>query len=300
MATSDLSKLSIEERSNVEERKLTILKDYHQYMEDHPELRQALNDFVCAVLTNKPKNIYKFARFWFAMSLPPLDTLSTAGSKAKTPGPQEVQTLEHIKRVATHRLLARIYASIDINQDTVCTKAEFVESPFYHVWPEVIWERMDANDNGQVTPAEFFAFMRSVEADEGKAKFHETVCDFVFEANLNIMDLLPPADGLKQRVKECDPVKLQEYLFTAAIHHGEEEGRDFIHRKEMQYSRIGQLMLPFWAQLDADENGKITLAEWNTFFTQAAESALGQEMAAAGESLVVDLFIDGGYDIADV
>merc|ERR1711907_856148 len=110
-AGMDLEKLSIEERSNVEERKLTILKNYQQYMGDHPELRQVLNDFTCAVLTDKPKNIYKFARYWFSMSLPPLDPMSTAGSKAKTPGPQEAesQTLDHIRRVSTYRLLARVY-----------------------------------------------------------------------------------------------------------------------------------------------------------------------------------------------
>merc|ERR1712054_212646 len=96
IAGMDLEKLSIEERSNVEERKLTILRDYHQYMGDHPELRQVLNDFTCAVLTDKPKNIYKFARYWFSMSLPPLDPMSTAGSKAKTPAPEaEEQTLDH-------------------------------------------------------------------------------------------------------------------------------------------------------------------------------------------------------------
>lgn len=233
------------------------------------------------------------------MSLPPLDPMSTAGSKAKTPAPVEEQTLDHIKRVATHRLLARIYATIDVNQDTICTKSEFEASPFYHVWPEVIWDRMDTDSNGQVTPAEFFAFMRSVEADEGKAKFHETVCNFVLEAELNIMDLLPSAEGMKEKVKALEPDKLRDYLFKAAIHQGNQD-RDFIYRKEMQHSRIGQLLLPFWAQLDADENGKVSHSEWCAFFKKASDSALGKEMSEAGESLLVDLFMDGGYDIQDV
>jgi len=68
----------------------------------------------------------------------------------------------------------------------------------------------------------------------------------------------------------------------------------------MQHSRIGQLMLPFWSQLDADENGKITNKEWDDFFEKANSSELGQDMLAKGESLLVDLFVDGGYDINDV
>lgn len=286
----------------MEERKLKILADYKQYMEDKPELRQVLNDFTCAVLTSKPKNIYKFARFWFSMSLPPLDAVSTAGSMAnkdKALQP-EVQTMAHIKRVATHRLLARIYATIDANQDTLCTKDEFLNSPFAKMWPAVVWDRMDVDSNGTVTPTEFFAFMRTVEADEGKAKFHETVAKFIEEGDINIMDLLPPADELKDKIKAVDKEKLQEYLFKAAIHTGAGEERDFIYRKEMQYSRIGQIVLPFWADLDADENGKVTLTEWKGFFQKAEESALGKELASSGESLIVDLFIDGGYDIADV
>jgi len=284
---------------------LTILSDYQKYMEDHPELRQVLNDFICAVLTEKPKNVYKFARYWFSLSLPPLDALSTAGSKAKTPAPDAdappEHTLESIMRIAPHRLLSRMYATIDSNSDKMCTKKEFQCSPLYDVWPEVIWDRMDADANGCVSPVEFFAFMRTVEADEGKAKFHETVANFVYEADIHVMDLLPASDGMKEKVKAIDEAKLREYLFKAAIHQGSgEQERNFVYRKEMQHSKIGQLLLPHWGQLDADENGKVSQSEWNDFFDKVSASELGKEMAADGESLIVDLFIDGGYDVNDL
>lgn len=224
---------------------LTILSDYQTYMQDHPELRQVLNDFICAVLTEKPKNVYKFARYWFSLSLPPLDAVSTAGSKAKTPAPDAdavpEQTLEHIMRIAPHRLLSRIYATIDSNADARCSKKEFECSPLYGVWPENIWSRMDTDTDGTVSPIEFFAFMRTVEADEGKAKFHETVANFVWEADIHVMDLLPPSDGIKEKLKAVDEAKLRDYLFKAAIHQGSgEQERDFVYRKEMQHSKIGR------------------------------------------------------------
>lgn len=302
---NDLSQLSIEERSNVEERKLTILQDYQQYMEDHPELRQVLNDFICAVLTEKPKNMYKFARYWFSLSLPPLDAISTAGSNKPqiSKGDELKQTLEDVKRIATRRLLARVYSSIDTNADEKVTKTEFEQSKLYAVWPPELWVRMDTDANGGVTPTEFFAFMRMIEADEGKANFHNTVADFVHTAGLNVMDMLPPPDSgtIMAKVKALDKTKVRDYLFKAAVHQGSgEKQREFIWKKEMQFSAIGQLMLPFWSAMDADENGKISLKEWHDFFEKIEASALGQEMAEDGESLLVDMFIDGGYDVNDV
>ena len=71
-----MESLNMEERSNLEERKHEIQKEYKAYMVEHPELRQALNDFLTASLAERPDNIYKFARYWFSTSLPPLRPLT--------------------------------------------------------------------------------------------------------------------------------------------------------------------------------------------------------------------------------
>ena len=71
-----MKELNMEERSNLEERKHEIQKEYKAYMVEHPELRQALNDFLTASLAERPDNIYKFARYWFSTSLPPLRPLT--------------------------------------------------------------------------------------------------------------------------------------------------------------------------------------------------------------------------------
>merc|ERR1711988_292217 len=301
MAPTDLSHLSIEERSNVEERKLTILADYARYMEDHPEVRQVLNDFICACMTEKPKNVYKFARYWFKHSLPPLDALSTAGSPPKTAAPEpepepepapepEEQTLEKIKRIAPRRLLARIYSTIDSNSGQNITKKEFQFSPLWGVWPEEVWERMDADHSGGVTPVEFFAFMASVEADEGKEKFAETVANFVWEADIHVMDLLPPAEGVREKVEVVQEKKLRQYLFKEAIHQGSgEKDREYITKAEMQYSKIGQMCLPYWKYLDASNDGQVSITEWNAFFDK-----LQSEM---NSRLSVEMFLEGGYDL---
>ena len=51
------------------------------YSSQHQSPLQVLNDFICAVMTEKPKNIFKFARYWFSMSLPPLDVVASTDAK---------------------------------------------------------------------------------------------------------------------------------------------------------------------------------------------------------------------------
>merc|ERR1712195_167490 len=81
-----MESLNMEERSNLEERKHEIQKEYKAYMVEHPELRQALNDFLTALLAERPDNIYKFARYWFSTSLPPLRPLTAKPPKAPAAG----------------------------------------------------------------------------------------------------------------------------------------------------------------------------------------------------------------------
>merc|ERR1712031_85598 len=81
-----MENLSMEERSNLEERKIHIMQNYKNYMVQHPELRQTLNDFITACLAERPDNIYKFARYWFANSLPPLAPLTTDGEASASDG----------------------------------------------------------------------------------------------------------------------------------------------------------------------------------------------------------------------
>ncbi len=104
---------------------------------------QVLNDFTCAVMTNKPKNIYKFARFWFTMSLPPVP-LVNSGETTNVAATPDVgsQSLEQIMSISVHRLLAHVYRTIDVDQDTQCTMAELERSPFHNIWPQNTWTEM--------------------------------------------------------------------------------------------------------------------------------------------------------------
>ena len=76
-----------------------------------------------------------------------------------------------------------------------------------------------------------------------------------------------------------------------------------LHRKYLTFICflcVAELMLPYWVHLDSDGSGLISNKEWNEFFDKLEKSQLGQTMAEEGESLVVDLFMDGGFTIRDV
>merc|ERR1711959_546281 len=104
---------------------------------------------------------------------------------------------------------------------------------------------------------------------------------------------MPPVEEVKNRGNAVSEDKLRDYLFKAAIHStsGESE-RLYILKRELQHSKIGQQILPFWSRLDEDTDGKITENEWAAFFDKASETELGKEIAATGGTLAAELFLD--------
>merc|ERR1711998_424793 len=106
-----------------------ILSRYADYMDRHPGLRQALNDFLSGCLAHRPDNIYRFAKYWFANSLPPLDP-ATADSVAKLPavkmdGAGAAAVEEYCADKATVEMADRYFDQFDLNQDGKVTMAEF-------------------------------------------------------------------------------------------------------------------------------------------------------------------------------
>jgi Regulatory subunit of type II PKA R-subunit. len=43
-----------------------IKKEHIDYLSQHPEIRQLLNDFLSTLLLEKPEDVYKFAQEYFA------------------------------------------------------------------------------------------------------------------------------------------------------------------------------------------------------------------------------------------
>ena len=64
------SKLTFQEISHLNDRKLEIKKAHSLYIVDHPEIKDMLNDFMSAVLLDKPNNIFTFASDHFAELVP--------------------------------------------------------------------------------------------------------------------------------------------------------------------------------------------------------------------------------------
>uniref|UniRef100_A0A7S3UUW8 guanylate kinase n=1 Tax=Heterosigma akashiwo TaxID=2829 RepID=A0A7S3UUW8_HETAK len=67
--------LTHEEIAQLNERKAELKAQHMAYVEDHPEIKTLLNDFVCACLLEKPDNILNFAREHFANMKPKMEGL---------------------------------------------------------------------------------------------------------------------------------------------------------------------------------------------------------------------------------
>ena len=55
------AQLTFEELSALNDRKLEIKKKHNEYIDQHPEIKSMLNDFMSEVLLEKPADIFVFA-----------------------------------------------------------------------------------------------------------------------------------------------------------------------------------------------------------------------------------------------
>jgi guanylate kinase len=64
------SALTFSELSDLNQRKLAIKREHNEYIDGHPEIKGILNDFMSAVLLEKPDNVFEFANEHFAELAP--------------------------------------------------------------------------------------------------------------------------------------------------------------------------------------------------------------------------------------
>mmetsp|Transcript_66076 Transcript_66076/g.123248 ORF Transcript_66076/g.123248 Transcript_66076/m.123248 type:complete len:94 (+) Transcript_66076:89-370(+) len=56
----------LEQRERLELRGEELRKEHMQYLDQHPELRQVLNDFMSSVLLHRPEHVFDFAKEYFS------------------------------------------------------------------------------------------------------------------------------------------------------------------------------------------------------------------------------------------
>lgn len=64
------TKLTFEEISQLNDRKLALKGQHQAYLKDHPEMKNILSDFMCAVLVEKPDDVFAFAKIYFESNRP--------------------------------------------------------------------------------------------------------------------------------------------------------------------------------------------------------------------------------------
>mmetsp|Transcript_113337 Transcript_113337/g.315524 ORF Transcript_113337/g.315524 Transcript_113337/m.315524 type:complete len:93 (-) Transcript_113337:207-485(-) len=55
-----------EQQEKLELREEELKQEHTQYLEQHPELRQLLNDFMSSVLLHRPEHVFDFAQEYFS------------------------------------------------------------------------------------------------------------------------------------------------------------------------------------------------------------------------------------------
>ncbi|GAW83537.1 conserved Plasmodium protein, unknown function [Plasmodium gonderi] len=58
--------LNLIEKNNLDEETNNLKSENSKYMENHPELKDLLNDFMSSVLLHTPEDIFKYANEYFS------------------------------------------------------------------------------------------------------------------------------------------------------------------------------------------------------------------------------------------
>lgn len=74
-AAPEAEELTFQEIQQLNDRKNELKRSYSEYVRAHPEIRSLLNDFMCAVLMEKPEDIFEFAHNHFGAMQPPRDDM---------------------------------------------------------------------------------------------------------------------------------------------------------------------------------------------------------------------------------
>merc|ERR1719217_668905 len=56
----------LEQQEKLELREEELRREHAGYLEQHPELRQVMNDFMSSVLLHRPDHVFDFAREYFS------------------------------------------------------------------------------------------------------------------------------------------------------------------------------------------------------------------------------------------
>ncbi|CDU20683.1 conserved Plasmodium protein, unknown function [Plasmodium yoelii] len=54
------------EKDNLDEEMNNLKNENYKYMEDHPEIKNLLNDFISSILLHAPEDIFQYANEYFS------------------------------------------------------------------------------------------------------------------------------------------------------------------------------------------------------------------------------------------
>jgi len=158
-----------------------LAKAHQEYLDDHPEIRQLLNDFISTALVEQPVDVFEFAREHFKGTATEVDETAELEQQRKEVGSEGVgdddvdaADLDELDALADasastnlRAYLKQVFESIDVNGDGEISaeelKAKLESDNELQVILEAaggdgsfhVMEQLDENGDGKITWMEF-------------------------------------------------------------------------------------------------------------------------------------------------
>ena len=204
--------------------------------------------------------------------------------------------LASIEVLSTTTLLARVWRTLDSDSNLKVSADELKFSCFGELMSEW-WHLLDSNADNDVSVEEWNRFWEAREAEWGSAKMRRVVANLVYEADVDVSDLV------NKNVEQTSDLKEKHKIAQVVAQHTKDlVGRLFgvvdsnadgrLTKKEMAISVLGEAMQPYWGRLDADSDGYVSAEEFLQFFGEVEAGCTPSQFQGWVSNMVYSADVD--------
>jgi len=194
-------------------------------------------------------------------------------------------------------MLSRMWKTLDVNGDGDVTKREIEESTFGELLSGY-WGQLDTEPDGRVKLEEWNAFWETKKEELGEGSTRNLLAELMWEADVPVKDVvqkqMETTSDLRKKheIAQVELSKLVECIFNVI----DSDASGALTKKEVQMSVVGEAMMPHWAQLDSNPDGKVSLNE----FVAYAEGVKASQTPDAYMRWLVLMVWDSGINVDDL
>jgi len=204
---------------------------------------------------------------------------------------KDLKAKQKLNIVPSEQLAARIYTVMDVKADGGPSKRDVSCGPLAEQLASHMTD-MDTDADNKISVTEWNSFLKKKEEAFGADAYKQFLRDVVWEADVDCSDLVSADFKAVEKYQTLGSDALIKRLWDTI----DSDSGGSIEKNEVLYSPFKEMLMPYWGKLDADQSGRVSSEEWNSFLKK-----LKQEKGEAGfNKFLAYMTYQGDVDVSDL